>query len=62
MKRKYIDYKGYTIDVDQIPHNGMYRLSTWMYSAGEEYIETMLTDTLSDDVYDKFIQQVESGR
>lgn len=59
---KEVNYKGYNITVETIPHNGMYKLSTWAYSMGEEYRETMLSDSLNDETLEKFIRQVENNK
>ncbi len=56
---KTLNHKGYEITVEQVKHNGYYRLSTWVHSMGEEYQETMLADTLDNETLDKFINQIE---
>ena len=59
---KEIYHNGYNISIETIPHNGMYKLSTWAYSMGEEYKETMLSDNLDKETLDKFIRQVENNK
>lgn len=59
---KEIYHNGYNITIENIPHNGMYKLSTWAFSMGEEYQETMLSDNLDEETLDKFIRQVENNK
>lgn len=56
------DFGGYEITVRKSSINGMYELIAWVNSMGEEYREHMLSDTLDDDVFKKFINKIEGGK
>lgn len=59
---KNINYGGYEITVEQVKPSGMYRLEAWVYSMGEEYLESMLADNYDDETLAKFVRQIERGR
>ncbi len=60
-----IEYKGYDITVRYSDINNMYQLSTMAQSMGEEYRESMLSDTnpmKDESITDKFIKQIEHNK
>lgn len=60
-----ISLNGYDITVRKSDINGMYQLSTFATSMGEEYREAMLSDTNpmdNPDVAERFIKQIEAHK